>query len=243
MSSHILPLTCPSCGAVIDVEEGSNRARCDHCGTVHLFNPEMSPPTPGVQKIRPKQPLPSSVRVEKDGKAFRLIKRWFSPKYIPMLIFVVPWNAFLCFWYSMVLNVRDPANSFPWIFIVFPLGHLAVGLGLTYSVLTGFLNRTVIELTREELSVWFEPLPWLGEKTYLTKDVKQIFCKEKISTGKNGSMRHQYDLYIVTTDLTQQLLVRDIESPEIALFFEQQLEQWMKITDQPVAGEIRKDVD
>lgn len=238
--SQFTPLTCPSCGAVMPVEEGSSRACCEYCRTIHSVNPNISS-IASVQKIRPKIPLPSSVRVEKDGEVYRLIKRWFSAKYIAMLLFVIPWDAFLCFWYSIFFSAGGAIDRPPWIFFVFPLGHLAIGIGLTYTVLTGFFNRTVIELTHDELSVWFEPLPWWGEKTYSTKDIKQIFCKEKITTGKNDSTTVQYDLYVVTANLTQQLLLRDIESPEIALFFEQQLEQWMKIADQPVAGEMMKD--
>ena len=111
---------------------------------------------------------------------------------------------------------------------------------MTYSVLAGFFNRTVIELTREELAVWFEPLPWLGEKTIKTAEIQQFYCKENVTHGKRGSTSYQYELHVITKDNRQVKLLGNIDAPDIALFFEQQLESWMKITDQPVVGEVGK---
>jgi hypothetical protein len=85
--------------------------------------------------------------------------------------------------------------------------------------------------------VWFEPLPWLGEKTLKTRDVKQFYCKEKVVHSKNGT-HTQYELYSVTAGNQQVKLLGNLENPDTALFFEQQLERWLKIADRPVVGEI-----
>ena len=117
--------------------------------------------------------------------------------------------------------------------------HVAVGIGITYSTIAGFLNRTTLELDREELSIWFEPVPWWGEKRIKTRDIKQLYCKEEVKQGKNGSSV-SYDLYAVTQDIKQVKLLSGVESPDVALFFEQQLEDCLHITDQPVRGEVQK---
>ena len=189
----------------------------------------------GVQQtpIRPKVTIPAVVKIEKDGQSARIVQRWFSLKYVPMAFFCVAWDAFLCFWYSMAFQ-----GNAPWIFIVFPIVHLAVGIGLTYSTLCGFINRTVLEVSRDELAVWFEPLPWLGEKKLKTVDLKQLYCKEKVINGKNGTTQ-QYQLYAVTKDDKEIQLLSNLDTPDVAHFFEQQIEGWLKINDRPVVGEYK----
>jgi len=226
----LITLTCPSCGGKVQVNDRDGRFVCQYCGNEHLLQTTAVRVEPDV--IRPRVPVPPSVRIEKDGTSAAIYQRWFSFKYIPMAFFCVAWDSFLIFWYSMALG-----QGLPWIFIVFPIAHLAVGVSLTYSTLAGFFNRTVLEVTRDELAIWFEPLPWLGEKKIKTADIKQLYCKEKATRGKHG-YRYSYQLFAVTRDDHQLQLLSNLESPDIAQFFEQQIESWLKIKDQRVAGEI-----
>ena len=87
------------------------------------------------------------------------------------------------------------------------------------------------------MSIWFEPLPWLGEKRIQTAELKQLYCKEKLQRGKN-SVSYTYQLYAVTRDNQQLQLLSNLDTPDIALFLEQQLEAWLKIEDKPVFGEV-----
>ena len=231
MSAHWITLSCPSCGAQVSVSDDASRYRCEYCGNEHVLSPSA---LAAAQPIRPRVPVPAMVRIEKEGKSARIVQRWFSLKYIPMAFFSIAWDSFLCFWYGMALG-----NHAPWIFIVFPIAHLAVGIGLTYSTLCGFVNRTVLEVTPEELSVWFEPLPWLGEKTIPVRHLKQLYCVEKTQRSESGTS-HQYKLMAVTQDGRQAELLSNLDAPDVALFFEQQIEDWLKIPDCPVAGELRR---
>jgi hypothetical protein len=46
---------------------------------------------------------------------------------------------------------------------------------------------------------------------------------------------------LIYTKTNQQMkLVGGLDNPDIAVFFEQQLERWLKIEDRPVAGEIHR---
>ena len=60
----------------------------------------------------------------------------------------------------VLLFFREPEAIF-WVF-VFPLVHVAVGVGLTYSVLATLFNRTEVELTADSLRVRHGPIPWKG---------------------------------------------------------------------------------
>jgi hypothetical protein len=79
----------------------------------------------------------------------------------------------------------------------------------------------------------------MGEVTLKTPDVKQFFCKETMKHSKNGSY-YRYELYAVTRDDRQVKLLSNLENPEAALFFEQQLETWLRIPDRPVVGEFNR---
>jgi hypothetical protein len=183
--------------------------------------------------LRPDVSQPSCIRMENDYQGMTLIQRWFSFKYIPLAFFAVAWDSFLIFWYSMALH----SDHVPWIMVVFPIAHVAVGIGLTYSTIAGILNRTILRVTPETISVRFEPLPWKGKKQIAVADIKQLFCKDKVTRSKNG-ISTQYELYAVTAANQQVKLVGRLDNSEIAIFLEQQLERWLKIEDRPVAGEL-----
>jgi hypothetical protein len=226
MKSEITTFMCPTCGAKVRIDTFGEHAVCEYCGNEHTLNPEKLPP------LRPEVARPSEVTIQNDSRSARVIQRWFSFKYIPIAFFAFAWDAFLIFWYSAAL-----AKGAPWIMVVFPIAHVAVGVGLTYYVLAGFVNRTILEVTPENISVHFEPLPWIGEKKLRTVDLKQLYCKEKIVRSKNGAST-QYQLCAITAENTQVKLLDGLDNPDTAIFFEQQLECWLKITDRAVSGEI-----
>jgi hypothetical protein len=226
MVADFTTLSCPSCGAQTRVDVFAERMVCEYCGNEHILKMEKSP------SLRPEIGQPPCVLIESDRKCARLIQRWFSLKYIPMAIFALAWDSFLFFWYSNAMSMEAPI-----FFFLFPVMHVAVGIGITYSAITGLINRTVLEVTRDEVALWFEPLPWLGEKTLRTRELKQFYCKEKVVRTKNGTST-QYELNVVTVKNQKIKLLGNIENPDVALFFEQQLERWLKIDDRPVEGEL-----
>jgi hypothetical protein len=65
----------------------------------------------------------------------------------------------------MALFGDVPKNGFDWMAIVFPICHVAVGVGLTYYVIAGFLNKSSIFLDEAVLAVRHGPVPWFGSCT------------------------------------------------------------------------------
>jgi hypothetical protein len=229
MEAKMTQFSCDSCGARLHIDAFAERTSCEYCGKENIIAPENRP------ALRPEVPQPAEVRIESDSQAMTIIQRWFSLKYIPMAFFAIAWDAFLIFWYGTVLST----GNVPWIAIVFPIAHVAVGIGITYSTIAGFVNRTILKVTSENITLWFEPLPWLGNKQIRIAEIRQLYCKEKIISTKNGSGT-QYELFVVTKANQQEKLLGGLDNPDIGVFFEQQLERWLKIEDRPVIGEIRR---
>lgn len=228
----MITLQCPSCGGRTRFAADAERFVCDYCGNEHLFNLPIrgvAPPSPLEPSRRPLMPQPGGVTVEMLDDGLELTWRWFSWKYIPLALFCVVWDGFLCFWYSIALS-----TDAPWIMIVFPIFHLAVGVGLTYSVLAGFLNHSTLRVDRKIFSIQHDPVPWLGEVKVPLGDLDQLYCKEK--RGSKGSV--SYQLAAVLKNGRKLDLLSNLESPEVGFFIEQQIENWLDIPDRSVRGEI-----
>jgi hypothetical protein len=66
----------------------------------------------------------------------------------------------------------------------------------------------------------------------------QIYCKEHISRGKNGTTT-TYQVRAATHAGVQEKLVESLDSSDQALFLEQEIERFLNIKDAPVVGELR----
>jgi len=80
-------------------------------------------------------------------------------------------------------------------------------------------------------------LPWPGNKSVASYEVKQLFSKEKINHGKNGT-HYSYTVQAKMADGRSETLVRGLTEAEQALYIEQQLEQFLGIKDEAVPGEL-----
>lgn len=225
-------LTCPSCRSAIS-EQGLDLARgiakCSHCGALALL-PASARPERSLE--RPAVPLPERVTLRELPDGVELRVRWFTPLVWFLLFFVIAWDSFLIFWYS--LAARD---GMPWIMAVFPVAHVAVGVGLTYFVVATFLNTTIVTATRDRLRVRHGPVPWFGNHDLASDDLAQFFCKERVHRGKRGTST-SYELWAQRKHGANVRILRGSADADHALYFEQALERALGIRDQPVAGEL-----
>ncbi len=229
--SDFITLQCPSCGGKTQLAPDNRNYVCQYCGNEHAMKLS-SPAAAEPARKRSLIPRPEGVTLRKTDKGeIELIWRWFSPKYLVMLVFCFMWDGFLCFWYAMASGGGAPLMMF-----VFPIFHVAVGVGLTYSTLAGLLNRTTLRLGKGMLTVQHDPIPWPGETKIKLKELDQLYCTKEVQQGKRGTTE-TFDLVAFKTDGKEKKLLSRIDQPEIAAFLEQQIERLLKIEDVPVIGE------
>jgi hypothetical protein len=174
------------------------------------------------------------LKVYEDDTMLSMEYKWFNPSAIFMIFFSVIWFAFLAFWYSMAA-----VGGAPWIFFVFPLLHVGVGLWLLYYSLCLLFNKTKIIVNYDLMNVIHYPIPWWkGNKKFPTEDFGQLYVKQKISKGKNNSERYTYTIRAKLKN------GKDVEVASIgglksqdATRMEEYLEQYLGIEDIPVKGE------
>ena len=93
-------------------------------------------PDPDVEV--PEVPIPERFKVVRSANELIVSWRWWKAQFVFLLFFCIAWDAFLLFWYF-----GAPSGG-GLIFKIFPIAHVAVGVGLSYYVLTGFVNHTTI---------------------------------------------------------------------------------------------------
>ena len=212
-------------------------AKCRKCHSVFDFSSQIQSSGKNKNaksKDRMPVPMPPGIKTQFDGLNWIITRRWYSHKFIFLVFFCVVWNLFLFGWYSTALYGFDEGVDL--IAILFPIGHVAVGVGLTYYTIAGFLNKTTITISRQNLRVKHTPIPWRGNHNIESAKLEQLYCIEKKHKNKNGS-NYSYQVHAVLCDGKSFKFLSGLEEPEQALYIEQEIETRLKIKDRFVTGE------
>ncbi|MBN1827163.1 MAG: hypothetical protein JW958_12975 [Candidatus Eisenbacteria bacterium] len=175
--------------------------------------------------------IPKGMSIRHDGARLVIVRSWFSPSLLFLTAFVIVWDGFLVFWYRHALTTD--ATAMKW----FPLLHVAVGVGLTYRVIAGWLNRTFVKVGGGEIVVRHAPIPWLGNKTLKSSEIAQLYSKEKVYSHRQGKPV-VYEVRAITRADRNRKLVGGLETSEQAICIEQQIEKALGIKARRVPGEL-----
>ncbi|MEO8614416.1 MAG: hypothetical protein ABI600_04690 [Luteolibacter sp.] len=225
---NLVELKCKNCGSNLTPADFSPQlmaARCPHCQALFAITGT------GDRAIaRPEVALPKSFQIRRTPQSLDISRRWFGAHAFFLLLFAIVWNSFMVVWHTISLTQGL------WFMSAFGLLHTCVGIFLIYYVLALFLNSTVVRANNQSLEVKSRPMPWKGDKLLANSEVEQLYCIEKISRGQNGSSA-SYRVEAVLRGNRRETLIGGLTDPDHALFIEQQLEHFLKISDTPVAGE------
>lgn len=172
--------------------------------------------------------------------------RWFQWALLFLLFFAIAWDSFLVGWYWLLTagpfgGDHGMPGPMKLIFFVFPIAHVAVGVGLTYFVLAGLLNSTVIRVADGMVSVRHGPIPWLGNLDVPIDGIEQLYCQNKLRTkhDENGhaTTSMHYEVHAVI-DGQKKKLLSGLHEADHALFVEQRLERFLRLENRPVPGEM-----
>lgn len=240
-------LSCKVCGAPLKADAVDRRlaiVTCHHCGSIFDLTKAGAKAAPaGGAEVAPRSdarerspvPMPDRFQVERRGGVMKVKWRWFNPMHLFLLFFSIAWDTFLVVWYSLAMgDTPSPMNI---LFMVFPIAHVAVGIGMTYWAVAGLLNSTTVAIDESrDLKVSHFPLPWLPAPRIPAHDLEQLFVTKKIYEGKNGSSE-TFGLHAVRRDHSKVKLLGGLDQVEQALWLEQEIEGLLGIRDRAVAGE------
>jgi hypothetical protein len=245
-----MDIVCKRCRASIpaaDVNLEHRMAKCRACNSVFDFSSQLGAAEPApIGRRRAPVPMPVGLEIVEDGGGRRedggyrdapggggklvIARRWFSARLFFMVFFCIAWDGFLVFWYTHV-------HGAGFIAVLFPIAHVAAGIGITYATIAGFVNRTWIVVDGGTLRIRHAPLPWLGNRILDASDLEQLYCKEVRSTSSNSGTSTSYTLAAVLKGGRQVQLLKSLPQADQALFIEQRVEDRLGIVDVPVGGE------
>ncbi len=234
-------LVCPSCNA--DVPAGNINmeqmvAVCPVCDMVFNFDSLAAEYPKKKKRARPAR-LPRGFTLKDTPTGVEISWRWFSPSVFFLTFFVIAWDAFLVFWYSMVGSFS--IGGMGAIFVLFPLVHVAIGVSLTYHVLSVWLNRTVIDLSPDRVQVRTFPVPHPWHTVSLDcHDIEQVYVKQDANHFSPTS-RYQTTYQVVARRYGgfEDTLARNVPRADFAHAVEQEIESFLGIPDADVAGSLR----
>ncbi len=180
--------------------------------------------------------LDKKLTFDEQGSELTVSFRWMGIQAFFLIPFCLFWNGILIFMYTMMFSSGAPLFAF-----LFPLIHLSVGVGLTYYTVCLFFNKTYITANRNELSVRHTPLPWVGAKTLNVSEIDQLFVKEKISRGKNGTSV-TYDLLAKLKNGKKNVKILSgstLGDADDVQAMENRIETFLGIRDRAVSGEYQ----
>lgn len=221
-------MNCPKCDAVIPAENVNIQAliaKCDKCNEVFRVSDLLPRAEKWVDETPPRIPRPATLIVQDDGDVRVIRRRWFRPSYLFLLFFCIGWDGFLFFWYFIGIAV-GPAGEMQWLFFVFPICHVAVGVFLTYFVIAGLLNKSYMGVTADGIFVRHRPVPWFGNRNLAANDLKEVYVELGTSQNSDGRRQQQYTLAGVVAAGDRIKLLGGLDSPE-AQYCAQQLNEWL----------------
>lgn len=248
-------LSCRSCGAALSADDLDRRLAiitCRNCGSIFDLARRKDRESPAAALVAEPPPerapaaMPERFEVSdqsgKGGRRLTVTWRWFKPALLFLIPFAIAWDSFLVFWYATAFGLAGPMEAEAGaglLMIIFPVGHVAAGVVVTYLAITNVVNRTRLRVTPSELTVRHFPIPGWPNPTVPVAQVEQLFVTRKVSRNKNGSTV-TYELRAVTREHASLKLVGGLEELEQALWLEQEIERVLDLRDRPVAGEHRE---
>jgi hypothetical protein len=241
-----MKLVCASCQNQIPAEDinlDMAIAKCRRCDSVFSFLDTLAPAKDSVapgEAMLP-VPMPKRFKIEEWGKDLAITFRWFTPVSLFLVFFCLFWDCFLIVWYFIGFGIIFGGKGEPAaiMMVLFPIIHVAVGLGLTYFTIATFVNTTVIRLVGGELSVLHGPLPWYGNLRLRAADVRQVYCTENHQRRKNGGESVTFTVNLLRQDQSKAMLLSYLTDMEEALYVQQKLRESLGLGDEHVAGAIR----
>ena len=233
----IMILNCKECGKpipAIDINITSLMAKCVNCNSVFSFEDKsrVRIQNTAFDTKRAMVPMPKGINLNEKNGQLEIEVSWFRLSNIFLTFFTMLWDSFMFGWFYSAISNGE------FLMVLFGSLHGAVGVYLTYRVLSGYVNKTLITVSRQSLSVKIGPLPWPGNISIPSSEMAQLYSKRVITQGKNSTT--SYEVHGIRKNGTHLALVKSLERSEEAFYLEQKIEDFLQIEDEPVRGEISR---
>ena len=235
--------SCKHCLAPLSEEaliKGDEVIVCDYCSTVHYMREEPVPyPEKPKNQAKKKREQPDNFIIEQVANGIDITYPWFGKQHRGLLFFVIIWNAFIAFFTVVMVGGMMSESTFEIMVLFFLIPFYAVGIGMAWYVLAGFLNETSIHVAKDGIATDYKPIPMIGSKRHNVRrdDIDQVYCRRRVAYSSNDVPVHVYDFHYVKTSGDDIEFIKGLDSLNKAVFIEQTIERIYEIGDRTVEGE------
>ncbi|MFK7913672.1 MAG: hypothetical protein AB8B93_07130, partial [Pseudomonadales bacterium] len=113
-----------------------------------------------------------------------------------------------------------------------------IGVVSAYYAIALRLNKTRILVNQDLIAISHRPIPWFGNKQVQAAQLQQLYVKRTYWGSSNDNPRYTYSLVGLTGDGKKIKLLSGMQSMTQVSYVEQELEKYLGIVDQAVAGEF-----
>ena len=181
-------------------------------------------------------PQPANIRISRGPQRLRIVRDWFSPWYIALTI-----PAVLCDLFFLVNLVRLATSGL--LFFLGSLYLMVLALAFTYYVAAGYINRTVIDVDLNSLTIRHGPLPFWRNKRLASGELKLVYYVRNVFYGNGDndstSLYRSHELHAITSDNQTIRLLSGLDNREQALFITQELGKFLHIDELSQTGRYR----
>ncbi|NOY24771.1 MAG: hypothetical protein GXP62_02770 [Oligoflexia bacterium] len=237
------PLICPNCGdaiAVDDVNVARLVAICRGCGSaVDLAKDVLHRPATVERETPPEELMamfkgPPGIEVQKGTEGLEIRRRWYHPSALALLLFSIFWDGFLVVWYAVAISGSLPGGPTA-IMLLFPLIHVAAGVGITWTAVANLLNTTTITANDRQITVTHGPIPWSSPDPLPTARIDQLYLVSKRGNKRGVS----YQVHARMQDGSSIKLLGGIRDDVQARYIEKRIEAYLGIEDRAIRGEYQ----
>lgn len=234
-------MKCRNCGAALEADRIDRRlgvVSCAHCGGLHALATASGAAAADAVAAgeggalaapaeRPVAPRPRGFEVRGEGGAREI--RWREGSAVSGIVLA----AFAVAWVAMTVS-----GGF--------LVATPVALLILYYAAVRAFNRNRLRVDGARLELDRGPLPWPGGKRVPRAEIAQVFARETLSRvhgqddgRRQVQVRRRYRVAAMTPDGRRLRLVGGLDTPDQALWLEQEIERTLGIDDRAVAGAYR----
>jgi len=148
---------------------------------------------------------------------------------------------FTFMWNIMLLPfVIGALSSGQYEMLLFSSIHILVGLGFIANLVSTFINKTNISVTKRFIEIKQKPIPSFLKKNIKipTSEVSQLYVTRYVSSTTNGVPNHAHALYAITKNGQKHSLIKGMNK-ETQLYLEQEIELFLDIKDEEIKGEVK----
>lgn len=238
----VITRNCPRCNAPLEVELAQSSLECGYCGcAVEVVRHGRAADVHLEERTQPARravPCPESLQFEEQGGGLTICWRWFSPVMIFLAFFCLIWDSSLLVWYGMAAGFGGFApGPVRLLMFLFPLVHVAVGAGLTYFTIAGFLNTTRITIDGGTLRVTHAPLPWKQPPPLPVDDIDRAYVTQSTHNSSEGRTSNGYAVNVLDRNGRKTVLVNRMTDSDKALCIADRIRRHLNLDEAPVAGE------